>query len=137
MLKADEGVAEDLAQNVMLTVYQKADEVRDDHKFEGWIFAIARNAMLMHWRTQSRRPAEGLPITDDIVNHSKTSQENNLQFEQWLSYLDSNDRELVVLRYIEGLSYDELASALNMPIGTVKWKLFNIKKKLQPIIKQG
>ena len=56
-------------------------------------------------------------------------------FVEWVSYLDPAERDIIILRFVEELSYEELAAALAIPVGTVKWRLFNAKKKLAPIIK--
>jgi RNA polymerase sigma-70 factor (ECF subfamily) len=52
-----------------------------------------------------------------------------------VSYLDPAERDIIILRFVEELSYEELAVTLAIPIGTVKWRIFNAKKKLAPIIK--
>ena len=54
-----------------------------------------------------------------------------------MSYLEPAERELARLRFVEDLSYGELAVALGVPIGTVKWRLFNAKKKLSHVIAQS
>jgi RNA polymerase sigma-70 factor (ECF subfamily) len=51
-----------------------------------------------------------------------------------LKALEPADRDLIVLRFVEGLSYEELAVALKLPLGTVKWRLFNARKKLLRVI---
>jgi RNA polymerase sigma-70 factor (ECF subfamily) len=51
-----------------------------------------------------------------------------------LSALDPPDHDLIVLRFVEGLSYEELALALKLPLGTIKWRIFNARKKLARII---
>ena len=56
-------------------------------------------------------------------------------FVEWVSYLEPAERDIIILRFIEELSYEELSVALEVPIGTVKWRLFNAKKKLAPIIR--
>jgi RNA polymerase sigma-70 factor (ECF subfamily) len=130
--------AEDLAQNVMVIVYQRGDEVRDKELFHGWLFKVAKNELTRHWRQrQSRhRIAPMEPLSDELaerlfVEMEMASQSN---FADWLSYLEPAERELIILRFVEDLSYEELAVAFGIPVGTVKWRLFNVKKKLAPII---
>src|SRR6267154_5937378 len=53
-VRGSEVVAEDLAQEVMLTVYRKADQVRDRALFRAWLFTIARNALSRHWGQRAR-----------------------------------------------------------------------------------
>jgi RNA polymerase sigma-70 factor (ECF subfamily) len=51
-----------------------------------------------------------------------------------LKSLEPAERDLVVLRFVEGLSYEELAVALEIPLGTVKWRVFNTRKKLARLV---
>jgi RNA polymerase sigma-70 factor (ECF subfamily) len=51
-----------------------------------------------------------------------------------LKVLEPAERDLVLLRFVEGLSYEELASALNLPLGTIKWRIFNARKKLARVV---
>jgi RNA polymerase sigma-70 factor (ECF subfamily) len=52
------------------------------------------------------------------------------RFQEWLICLEPAERDLIILRFVEDLGYEELALALGIPTGTVKWRLFNAKKKL-------
>lgn len=132
------GEAEDLAQNVMVIVYQRAAEVRDQQFFYGWLFQVAKNELSRFWRQrQSRnRIAEMEPLSDELASMLMTEMElaSQSNFAEWMSYLEPAERELIILRFIEELSYEELAIALGIPVGTVKWRLFSTKKKLIPII---
>ncbi len=133
------GEAEDLAQNVMVIVYQRAGEVRETGSFYGWLFQVAKNELARYWRQRQTRNriAEMEPLDDEIANKLMTEMEvaGSSDFAEWVSYLEPAERDIVILRFIEELSYEELAVALDIPIGTVKWRLFNAKKKLAPIIK--
>jgi RNA polymerase sigma-70 factor (ECF subfamily) len=51
--------------------------------------------------------------------------------------LTGEERELVALRYVEGLSYAEIAEALGVPVGTVKWRMFHIKSKCAAMARAG
>lgn len=132
------GEAEELAQNVMVIVYQRGGEVREKELFHGWLFQVAKHELTRHWRQQQARhriaPME--PLSEDLAGRLMTEMELTGQsnFAEWLSYLEPAERELIILRFIEELSYEELAVALGIPVGTVKWRLFSAKKKLAPII---
>lgn len=132
------GEAEDLAQNVMVIVYQRAGEIRETGLFYGWLFKVAKNELSRFWRQrQSRqRIAEMEPLDDSLAAQLMTEMEldSHSNFSEWMSYLEPTEREIIVLRFIEDLSYEDLAVALGIPVGTVKWRLFNAKKKLVPII---
>lgn len=132
------GEAEDLAQNVMVIVYQRVGDVREFQFFYGWLFKVAKNELSRFWRQrQSRsRIAEMEPLSDELAGRLVTEMEPASQsnFAEWMSFLEPAERELIILRFVEELSYEELAVALGVPVGTVKWRLFSAKKKLIPII---
>ena len=132
------GEAEDVAQNVMVIVYQRGGEIRDKDLFHGWLFKVAKNELTRYWRQRQTRhriaPME--PLTDELAETLLMEMEmaSHSNFTEWMSYLEPAERELIILRFVEELSYEELAVALGIPVGTVKWRLFSAKKKLAPII---
>jgi len=132
------GEAEDLSQNVMVIIYQRGGEIRDKELFLGWLFKVAKNELTRHWRQwQTRqRIAPMEPLSDDLAGRLMTEMQvaGLSNFNEWMSYLEPAEREIVILRFIEELSYEELAVALGVPLGTVKWRLFSAKKRLAPII---
>ncbi|MGH9934750.1 MAG: RNA polymerase sigma factor, partial [Blastocatellia bacterium] len=77
------------------------------------------------------------PLGDELAEKLMTEMEvaGSSDFVEWVSYLEPAERDIIILRFVEELSYEELAAALAIPIGTVKWRLFKAKKKLVPIIK--
>jgi len=131
----DAATAEELTQNVMLKVYRRAGELRDVERFHGWLFAIARNEMVSYWRGAQVRietvALEAAAGEQMVAAHDLSS---GLQLTEWLRALEPAERDLVLLRFVEGLSYEELAGALDLPLGTVKWRIFNARKKLVRII---
>lgn len=136
----DEMGAEELAQNTLLVVYQRIGDLRDQNLFCGWLFKIARNELLQHVRQQQRRNriAEFEPLSDELAGKlHKAGNRPNFEIEGWLSQLEPAEREIVMLRFVEGLSYEELAVALAVPLGTVKWRIFNARKKLAQLIPVG
>lgn len=130
--------AEDLAQDVMVIVYERGGEVRDHQLFHGWLFRVAKNELTRHWRRQQTReriaPME--PLDDALAEKLMTETEmaSLSNFSEWMGALDPAEREIIILRFVEELSYGELAIALGIPEGTVKWRLFSAKRKLEPII---
>jgi RNA polymerase sigma-70 factor, ECF subfamily len=128
------GVAEDLAQEVMLTVYRKAGQLRDHKLFRAWLFKVARNAGCRYFAERSRRVPtvdvaeriEVLPAAD------RTPFAPASEFEDWMKFLDDQERETMMLRFVEEWEYHEIAAAKAIPIGTVQWRVFNSKKKLAP-----
>lgn len=134
----DAMTAEELAQNVMLIVYRRVDDLREEALFYGWVFKIAGNELLRYGRQQRLRHArvQWEPLSAELDAKLTTESEapQATRFYEWLARLEVQERELILLRFIEELSYEELAAALGLPLGTVKWRLFNVKKKLAKII---
>lgn len=134
----ESGEAEDLAQNVMLIAFKNAGEIREKELFHGWLFKVAKNELARFWRQHQTRnrlaPME--PLSQEMGNRLLTEMETMgvSNFAEWMRYLEPSERELVILRFVEELSYEELALAFGIPVGTVKWRLFAVKKKLAPII---
>lgn len=130
----DEMTAEELAQTVLFRVYQKAGELKDHALFYGWLFTIARNELLQHWRRQQARieTVELEPLAETFTTEPAGLLQ--AEFDEWLSFLEPNERELVLLRFVEGLTYEELTVALSLPLGTVESRIFSVRKKLLRIV---
>src|SRR5262245_54843914 len=108
--------AEDLAQNVLVIVYRRADELREPELFMGWLDAVARNELMRHLR-ESRRQVETVayePLGAELAEklYSEPAQLQELHLQDWLSYLEPAERDLIILRFVAELSYEELALAL-------------------------
>jgi RNA polymerase sigma-70 factor (ECF subfamily) len=129
----DLALAEDLAQEVMLIVYRKATQLRDRNLFRAWLFSIARNALWRHFRKQTRE-AETVYFANipdrSIAPGQKSAGRPGFEFLRWMMLLDSREREVMTLRFIEHWEYHEIAEAKAIPIGTVQWRVFNAKRKL-------
>ncbi|MGC4048931.1 MAG: RNA polymerase sigma factor [Paludibaculum sp.] len=124
-------VAEDLTQEVMLTVYTQSRSLRNHELFRPWLFRIARNSWLQHVRRSSRQVATSdLESTSEHLFSTREDPLQKVSMSQWMRWLGAEDRELVLLRYVEGLEYHEIAAVLNLPLGTVQWKIFQIRKRL-------
>ena len=131
-------LSEDLAQEVMLTVYRKAEQIRDRTLFRAWLFKIARNSLCRHYGKQSREveTVDLGNVADRLVAGShKPVATPAFEFLHWMAFLDSREREAMTLRYVEQWEYHEIAAAKAIPIGTVQWRVFNAKRKLAPYLK--
>lgn len=128
-------LAEDLAQEVMLMVYRKSAQVRDRESFRYWLFTIARNTLRTYYDKQ-RREVETVDLADvtdrSLAVSDKPAATPAFEFLHWMAFLDSRERDVMRLRFIEDWEYHEIAAARSIPIGTVQWRVFNAKKKLAP-----
>ena len=127
-------LSEDLSQEVMLTVYRKAGQLRDRTRFRAWLFTIARHALYRHHGKQ--RPEVVLIDLENVVDtRTKPAEPSAFEFHHWMTFLESNEREALTLRFVEEWEYHEIAAAKAIPIGTVQWRVFNAKKKLATHLK--
>ena len=130
----EKATAEDLAQEVMITVYRKAGQVRDHRLFRAWLFKVARNAECRLFAQRTRQ----VPTVDlsDLAALLPAPNPNPFgpisEFRDWMRLLDIHERETMTLRFVEEWEYHEIAAAQAIPVGTVQWRVFNSKKKLSP-----
>jgi RNA polymerase sigma-70 factor (ECF subfamily) len=131
-------LSEDLTQEVMLTVYRKASQIRDRSLFRAWLFKIARNALCRLYGKQSRE-VETVDLENIagrlVASTNKPAGTRAFEFHHWMTLLESREREALTLRFVEDWEYHEIAAEKNIPIGTVQWRVFNAKKKLAPHLK--
>jgi RNA polymerase sigma-70 factor (ECF subfamily) len=129
--KCEPELAEDLLQEVMIAVYKHRDALRDARLFRPWLFKIARNVMLQHIRSQTREVAtvEYAELPGDVAG-APVDVLASAQLDQWMACLTEAERNILMLRYFEGLEYSEIAEVLEIPLGTVQWRIFNAKKHL-------
>ena len=109
-----EVVAEDLAQEVMLTVYRKADHVRDRELFRAWVFTIARNA-LSRDRGKRAREVHSVELGEGserfVASNNQSAVKPAFEFHRWMTFLDSWEQEALTLRFVEECEYHEIAAA--------------------------
>jgi RNA polymerase sigma-70 factor (ECF subfamily) len=126
---ADAGTAEDLAQETLLTVWRKAALYAGDKgSMTTWVFAIARNLRIDRLRREvpwqelpEERTAEasGDPLPDEAM----AEKERKERVQAALAGLPADQKEVVSLAYLEGLSHSEIAERLGVPLGTVKSRM--------------
>jgi RNA polymerase sigma-70 factor (ECF subfamily) len=135
----DHGAAQDVAQDVFMGLERNVRSFRRDASFVSWIYRITVNRAIDHRRREARRPAarmgemppgleeSGLPGRSGAGPADPPAVANRVERSEKvraaLATLSPKLRAIAVLRYVEGLSYDELAEALDCSIGTVKSRL--------------
>ena len=136
--------AEDMAQEAFLKAYRSLPEFRGESKFSVWLYRIVSNVCLDHLRKQSRRPSSSLTMEDDDgeeqqfdVPDESASPEKLLEqkltreaVQRGLNQLPDEQRQILLLRELRGLSYEEIGEALGLEAGTVKSRIFRARKRL-------
>jgi RNA polymerase sigma-70 factor (ECF subfamily) len=130
----DSFTSEELVQDVLLTLYRHSGEIRNNSCIMGWLYQVARNTFLQHIRKRDV-PAESLTGRNgdkltpaQSAARFRTPQDSELF--DWILVLEEDEREICLMRYMDGLDYQSIADALEIPMGTVKWKLHRVKKKI-------
>ena len=145
----DRTLAEDLAQEGFLRVYQRLNTYDPQRKFSSWFFQVLRNITIDYLRV-NRLPTASLDELEEgghrgaAMDRESASPEEAAQQQELavamasaLSRIRPEYREVVVLRYQEGLTHPEIAEILGMPSGTVKTYLHRARKELAEILSRS
>jgi len=132
-LTGSECEAEDLTQQVFLTVTRKLGQLRNAESARSWLFAILRNAFLKSRRRQRPIPAGNLDLDVDQVAAElpEDAPVSSEQLQRALDRLPQKFRVVLSMFYYEDLSYREIAEHLHVPIGTVMSRLARAKRQLR------
>ena len=127
------GNAEDILQEVWFDVYRKLPTLRSPKAIRGWLFRIVRNKNAHQFRRQ-RIPTESLEVAelaDQSPPEPSFHDEDIRLLGDCLGSLSAEHREVVVLRFMEDMSYEEIARAANCRVGTVRSRLYYAKRVLK------
>jgi RNA polymerase sigma-70 factor (ECF subfamily) len=136
--------AADAAQDAFLQAYTKLDSFRGDSKFYTWLYRIAMNVALS--RRRRRRTMASIDHAKEAIGNEPLdsgespeevviSQENIEHVRVGLDQLADEHRQVLVLREIEGFSYEEIADVLSIPLGTVRSRIFRARDELRTRLK--
>ena len=135
--------AADMTQETFIKAYRALSSFRGDSKFSSWLYRIASNVCLDFLRSRSRHPQVSLSTVDeddratfelpDMRQNPEEQLMKKLGMEavrRGLEQLPEQQRQILVLRELGGLSYAELAQTLGLEEGTVKSRIFRARKRL-------
>ena len=119
---ANHAVAEDVTQEVFVRIFARARQYRPGTSPRAWIVAIARNLARAHVRTSKRESSA--PDPDGIAAIAPESEATGQRMDlvNALLRLKPAEREIVALHDVAGFTHAEIATALRLPPGTVRWK---------------
>jgi RNA polymerase sigma-70 factor (ECF subfamily) len=130
------GEAEDAAQEAFIRAFRNLDRFNRDGKFYTWLYRIVVRVCLDRQR-QARWDAEtdiaSLPEIRDDQNGAYEDVDLRVLVERLMDQLSPQMRAMLVLREMEGLEYSEIADALQIPIGRVRWRLHTARHKFQAL----
>jgi RNA polymerase sigma-70 factor (ECF subfamily) len=145
----DSAAAEDLAQDTFIKVLNHIDRYRPEFKLSSWLFKIANNVAIDHLRrrqvdtvSMSGSPHAGSAAeieasTFDVASTGESaleeieSKELGSAIERAIATLRPEYRSCILLRHVEGRSYEEIAATLDLPLGTVKTYIHRARHQLR------
>ena len=135
----------DLTQEVFIKIYSSLTRYRPEYKFSTWIYRIAHNVAIDYLRrntsgrerslTLETNEKEGFerPLFMNAPNPEEDSEreERRVEIEAVIGRLPPPYRELIVLRHAHDMNYDEIAEVTNLPLGTVKNRIFRAREAMR------
>lgn len=124
--------ARDVMQEAAMTISRDIHKLRDPTRFSAWAYTIVRRRAVDH----IDRSARARKLVCDLPEPEPETQigaETRLSLRQALLHLSEKDQLMLTLFYVEGLCGTEIAAALGIPLGTLKSRLFNARRKLKTI----
>jgi RNA polymerase sigma-70 factor, ECF subfamily len=131
----DRGLAEDLTQDIFLRLYQGLPGFSLRCRFTTWLFQVAKNRVLDELRARERRPHRTVTIEDapplDVLDPPLEQVETIDAVWRAVGHLNADLKMAVLLRDVVGLSYVEIADALEITLATVKWRIYKGREEVQ------
>lgn len=138
MLTSNRDDAYDLLQDTTLKVLDNEDKYTDNTNFKGWVFTIMRNIFINNYRRASR--AATIIDTTDNLYHLNLSQDSGLESpegsfgaQEITAAINefSDEYRIPFSMHMAGYKYNEIAEKMNLPLGTVKSRIFQARRRLQ------
>lgn len=140
---------EDLMQEAFMKAFLNIGRYNPDYDFGAWICTIAKNTFVdfdRSRRSNALNPNNNLPLdgkygsaqaTIPTPEESIINAQQRTQIDRYISMLPANYRRMFVLRFIDEYSYEEIAEALEMKLGTVKTQIFRVRAMMCKMITDG
>ena len=140
--------AEDVAQDAMLRAFHRLQQFRGDAPFKSWLLRITHNTALNSldkgWRDREAESVDELDLpADSPVDRARApvanleAGERRSRLAQKIGLLKPNHRSVLVLRDLEGLSYDEIAEVTDTPVGSVKGRIHRARSELIDLLRNN
>ena len=144
-LLADESAALDVVQETFAAAVRNISSLRNDAKFSAWLFGIAHQKCIQHWRRTRRDEAvfvpEGAEVSGDWPDLDETDPRGMLlqreQADEFFALVDrlpAVQRSTLLLHVLEEFSLEEIAGITAVPVGTVKSRLHHAKRALRHLV---
>jgi RNA polymerase sigma-70 factor (ECF subfamily) len=131
----DRALAEDLTQEIFLRIYQGLSGFSLRCRFTTWLFQVAKNRVLDELRARDRKPQSVVTLEEmpplEVVDAPLERIEAIDAVWRAVALLNPDLKMALLLRDVVGLSYTEIADALEITLATVKWRIFKAREEVQ------
>ncbi|MBT3785483.1 sigma-70 family RNA polymerase sigma factor [bacterium] len=144
----DAEVAMDISQEAFVKIYKNLEQYNPQYKFSSWLLKSVNNLCVDFFRTRSDQTASldsivdsgaerllstsnAVPSSAEEFEKNETRLELRLLLKEAISQLPLDYKSVVVLRHLQNLSYKEISQILNLPMGTIKARIFRARKMLK------
>ena len=133
---ADPHRARDIVQETWICVFRTLPRLRAPEAFQSWLYRIAHRFVVKDLRTQYRRREDEpvIDVVDDSADEEEIRADQAATIHGALNELSPRHREVLLLRFMEEFSLDEIATTLDIPLGSVKSRLHHAKLALRTVI---
>lgn len=128
--------ADEVAAETAESVVKSLGRLRAPEAFEAWFWSIARNRLRSFYRRRSRREPTDALVSPSTPEELWVVRDEHLRILAALHQLSPRDRELIWLRVVEGLEYEEISGRFGSSEGTVRVAIHRAKKRLEEIYRQ-
>lgn len=126
--------ADELSQEILFTLVRELPKLKDDNKFEAWLWGVAKNVTKSFRRYMGKQRAMysyDTPDNELLYNQNTDNKELYDLLRTKIAMLSEMYRSIIILFYYDGFSVKEISEKLNVPEGTITWRLFEARKKLK------
>lgn len=132
---------DDICQEALKKAYLSIDQFKEEYAFSTWLFSIAKNAAIDHYRKNNNQwgitinePDDELHEIPDIVGTPEESMIGSQTYDKLINAIDNLPplyKEVAKLRFVNEYAYEEISAQLNLPINTIKTRLRRAKEILE------
>lgn len=138
----DREAAEDITQETFITVYDKLFLYKKEYKFINWVYQIAKNKTVDYVRKYRKVYEVNIEDSSEIISKDISPDDYTIyketkdNIEKFINSLESTDRQIIILKYSQGLTFLNISRIMNLSESTVKRKFYKIREEFSGINKE-
>ncbi|WP_461205163.1 RNA polymerase sigma factor [Clostridium sp. DL1XJH146] len=135
----DQSIAEDISQEVFITIYNKLKQYNNKYKFSNWMFQIAKNKTIDYIRKKKRLNETIIEGAYDLSSNDNLEEiiefnETKKYINEYINTLDKESKQILSIRYTSNKTFKDISKILNISESTVKRKYYNVRKNFSEFI---